>query len=148
MAVKSINNQEASVSTPKTIEKPKKRLNLMCLRCGAVHDKQPGNFLKVRSTFYGANDGFLPVCNKCVDELFEHYRAVLDNNILRCIYILCLNFNLYFSKAIYESATKLPNFDNSPFNAYLSVAGLPRYKKWTDFTDTIDEEAILSKEDV
>ena len=135
-------DQKARVSKPKAAVEQKKQPNMMCLRCGVVYDKQQGNFSEVRSSFYGANNGFLHVCNKCVDELFKHYRAIFDGDIRQCIYTLCLNFNVYFSNEIYDSATKSQHFDDNPFNAYLSKAGLAQHKMWTDFTDTIDQAEL------
>lgn len=143
MARKSSTAPRGRVSKPKTIAEPKKRPNLMCFRCSTVYDKQVQNFSKVRSTFYEANNGFLHVCNKCLDELLEHYKAVFDNDIQQCIYTLCLNFNVYFSKEVYESATKSTYFDERPFSAYLARSGLVQYQKWTDFTDTLDQEAVI-----
>lgn len=131
------------VSKPKTVATPKKRPNLMCFRCGEVYPKRESFFTKVRSTFYTHNDGFLHVCDKCLDSLLEHYKAVYDGDLQQCCYTLCLNFNLYFSVDIYDVATRSPHFEDNPFKTYVSRSNLAQYKRWTDFTDTIDQEAVI-----
>lgn len=131
------------VSLPKDDE-PKKRLNLLCFRCGTMYRKQQGSFSKVRSTFYEQNAGYLHVCNTCLDSLFAHYRAVFDGDLQQCCYTMCLNFNIYYSVDIFNAAKNSPSFEESPFRAYISRSNMVQFKKWTDFTDTIDQEAISS----
>ena len=132
------------VSKPTTVSVQKKRLNTMCFRCAEVFPKQQGNFAKTRGSFYEQNDGYLHVCNNCLNQLFEHYRAVYDGDTKQACYTLCLNFNLYYSNDIYELATKSPNFDNNPFTAYIPRANMSQFRKWRDFTDTIDQMAVIS----
>lgn len=131
------------VSKPTTVSMPKKRLNLTCFRCGTAFEKQTGNFAKTRGTFYEQNDGYLHVCNTCLNQLLEHYRAVYDGDTKQACYTLCLNFNLYYSNDIYDSATKSPNFETSTFPTYISRANMSQFRKWRDFTDTIDQKAII-----
>lgn len=131
------------LSRPKTVSIPRKHLNLTCFRCGETFPKQVGAFSKVRSTFYEQNDGYLHVCNNCLNQLLEHYKAVYENNIQQVVYTLCLNFNIYYSNDVYEVATKSPNFDASPFTTYITRANMTQYKKWRDFTDTIDQKAVI-----
>ena len=128
----------------KTVSMPRKRPNLLCFRCGQIYPKQVGNFAKVRSTFYEHNDGYLHVCNVCLNQLLEHYKAVYENDIQQACYTLCLNFNIYYSNDIYDVATKSPKFDANPFGIYITRANMSQYKKWRDFTDTIDQKAVIS----
>ena len=131
------------LSNSKTVSMPRKHLNLTCFRCGETFSKQVGAFSKVRSTFYEQNDGYLHVCNNCLNQLLEHYKAVYENNIQQVVYTLCLNFNIYYSNDVYDVATKSPNFDASPFTTYITRANMTQYKKWRDFTDTIDQKAVI-----
>lgn len=144
MSTKKTTSPTRRVSKPRTVSKPKKRPNLLCFRCATVYDKQPGNFSKVRSTFYTGNDGYLHVCNKCLDSLLEHYKAVFNNDLQQCIYTMCLNLNLYYSVDILEIASKSPHYEESPFTAYISRSNMVQFKRWTDFTDTIDQQAVIS----
>lgn len=131
------------VSKPRTVSIQRKSLNYFCFRCGELYPTQQNNFAKVRSTFYEQNDGYMHVCNKCLNQLLEHYRAVYEGNIQQVCYTLCLNFNIYYSNDIYDNATKSPNFETSPFTTYISRANMSQYKKWRDFTDTIDQKAVI-----
>lgn len=139
---KSPSSEQVSKST--TVSAQKRRLNTMCFRCAEVFPKQQGNFTKTRGSFYEQNDGYLHVCNNCLNHLFEHYRNVYAGNTKQACYTLCLNFNLYYSNDIYELATKSPNFDDNPFTAYIHRANGSQFRKWTDFTDTIDQMVICS----
>lgn len=48
-----------------------------CSRCDKGFKKQSGNFLTTKSPIFKANNGYLPVCKQCVEEMFEHYKAAL-----------------------------------------------------------------------
>lgn len=108
-----------------------------------MYDKREGNFTKVRATFYTHNEGYLHVCDPCLNSLLEHYKAVYDGDLQRCIYMMCLNLNVYYSTDIYDVATRSPRFPESPFSTYVSRSNLSQYKRWTDYTDTIDQEAVI-----
>ena len=131
------------LAASKTVSMPRKRLNMLCFRCGEQFVKQAQNFPKVRSTFYEQNDGYLHICNKCVNQLLEHYKAVYEGNIKQAIYTLCMNFNIYYSEDILDVASKSPKYDESPFATYISRANMTQYQRWRDFTDTIDQNAII-----
>ena len=64
-------------STPK--KEPKTEKMYACVRCGREYKTQPNHFTPAQSAIYSANNGFLPVCRQCVNELFEHYRSVLQD---------------------------------------------------------------------
>ena len=134
------------LAASKTVSMPRKRLNTLCFRCGEMYptSSPKGNFAKVRSTFYEQNDGYLHVCNKCMAQLFEHYKSIYEGNIQQVIYTLCLNFNIYYSNDILDVASKSPKFDDNPFGTYMSRANMSQYMRWRDFTDTIDQNAVIS----
>ena len=68
------------LAASKTVSMPRKRLNTLCFRCGEMYPSTSpkGNFAKVRSTFYEQNDGYLHICNKCLAQLFEHYKSIYE----------------------------------------------------------------------
>ena len=42
-----------------------------CTRCPRSFTKQSGNFAKAKSPLWYHNNMYLPVCNKCLEELYK-----------------------------------------------------------------------------
>ena len=143
MAIKKVSSPKRSSSN--AITPQRRRMNIRCFMCGSQFEKQQGNFAKVKSRFYEQNDGYLHVCNKCIDNEYQHYLATTNGDIKTTIFILCLNFNIYYSDDILEAATKSPKFDENPFGTYLSRTNLTQYSRKTEFTETADEKNLISK---
>ena len=143
MAVKKTSSAKRLSSN--AITPQRRRMNIRCFMCGSQFEKQQGNFAKVKSRFYEQNDGYLHVCNKCIDNEYQHYLATTNGDIKTTIFILCLNFNIYYSDNILEAATKSPKFDENPFGTYLSRTNLTQYSRKTEFTETADEKNLISK---
>lgn len=127
-------------STPK--KEPKTEKMYACVRCGREYKTQPNHFTPAQSAIYSANNGFLPVCRQCVNELFEHYRSVLQDEA-EAIRRVCMKFDIYWSREIYDSIPK-ENTSNSRISAYIRRCNLIHMGAGKTYDTTLDEEYARS----
>ena len=72
-----------------------------CYRCGKVYKKPTGNF----KTSYAAchkGVGYLPVCNECVESLYNIYFSYC-NNSKDAVRQICRKFDLYWNEAVFDT---------------------------------------------
>lgn len=127
-----------------TVTKPKEaapltdeRTEFFCSRCGKRYKRQKSNFPASQSTLFKGNGGYLTICNNCIDELFEHYKAALGNEA-DAIRRICLKFDIYWNPEIYSMLNKAST-SQSRIRAYNSKTNLYKYIGKT-YDDTLDEE--------
>lgn len=139
----------------KTTTKPKQaapleeqRVEFFCCRCRRKHTKQRGNYPSSQSSIYHGNGGYLPICNNCLDELFEHYKESLGGEI-EALKRICMKFDIYWNPEIYAMVYKIykGNTSVSRVRAYISKSNLIKFVGKT-FDDSLDEELITLGEQV
>ena len=128
------------------LQQPLPRNACTCTMCGETYPAQKGYFNPSYSALWGMNNGFLPVCQKCIDKLYEHYCTVLGSEEA-AIRRVCMKFDIFHSKAIELSTTKRRP-GTSRMQAYIRCANLTQNRGKT-FDDTLlidDTEAIQNTE--
>lgn len=110
----------------------------VCTRCGRIYKRQRGNFPCSHSPLYRGG-GYLPVCNYCVDDLFNHYKVALGDE-KEAMRRVCMKCDIYWSPAVYAMVNKA-NTSNSRVRSYISKTNLAVYVEKT-YDDTLDEEAL------
>ena len=50
-----------------------------CMCCGKIYDVRKGNFSKTQSQWFMGNDGYLPWCNECREQMFDFYAKKYNN---------------------------------------------------------------------
>lgn len=130
-----------SVSTKPshTVKEVDERKEFYCCRCKHHWNVQKSRFPASQSPIYRGNNGYLTICNNCIDELFDHYKAALGDEA-EALKRICLKFDIYWHKEIYAMLSKT-NTSQSRVRAYISKANLYKYVGKT-FDDTLDEEHI------
>lgn len=118
------------------------RVRFYCSRCERYYTKQKGNFPAVQSPLYRGNGGYLTTCNRCVDELFEHYKATLGNEPA-AIRRMCMKFDIYWHHDVYDMISKAST-TLSRVRTYNTKTNLVKYVGKT-FDDTLDEEYALEQ---
>lgn len=121
----------------------------ICTRCGKVHSSQLKNFSKTRSPMWAANNGYLTVCVKCVDELYEGYLKQLGT-VSAAVYRMCMKFDLYYSDLTMNAVTSATGKFKNAFSAYLSKSNLTQVT-FNSFDDTLEQQTqtlVLSKSDL
>lgn len=133
---------KSKISTPNS-SKPKKtvadddRKDFYCCRCGRHHTKQKTNYPASQSPLYKGNGGYLPICNNCIDALFEHYKEVLNDD-RAAMRRICLKFDIYWCEDIYKMVCN-GSTNSSRMRSYISKTNLYAYIG-KSFDDTMDEQ--------
>lgn len=120
------------------------RADFYCCRCNKHHTRQRGNYPASQSPIYKGNGGYLTICNHCVDEMFEHYKAALESEP-DAIRRICLKFDIYWNPEIYATLNKAST-SHSRVRTYISRTNLYKYVGKT-FDDTLDEEYMKELEE-
>lgn len=109
-----------------------------CTRCGKIYKNLRGNFSPSHSPLYLRNDGYLPVCCTCLDDLYDHYKEVLgsDSEAMKRI---CMKFDIYWTPEAF--AMIKVGSTNSRVKSYLSKVNLVKFVEKT-YDDTLDEERM------
>lgn len=108
-----------------------------CVMCGRHYNAQKGFFPASHSTLYRANNGYMAVCNMCVDDLFDHYTAVLGNEYA-AVQRMCMKFDVYWNDEILDMVLRT-NPTASRFRSYIAKTNLIKYVTLT-YDDTLREE--------
>lgn len=113
-----------------------------CTRCGREYSKQKGIYHSSFSPLFRENNGYVPICNVCIDELFDHYRGRMpsEEDAMRRLCMIC---DLYWTPTLYESIKRNGSASISLIRAYISKLNLSKYNGKT-FDDTIDEERLAA----
>lgn len=129
---------KAASSRPGEPTPPKAKLDkFMCTRCGRIYLRQRNNFPASQSPLYRENGGYLPVCGTCVDDLFNHYKEALADEVA-AMRRVCMKFDIYWHPDIYAMVSKA-NTSTSRIRSYISKTNLYKYVGKT-YDDTLDEE--------
>ncbi len=123
--------------SPPTVSKP----NFYCCRCGAAYGRQKGNFPVSHSPLYRGS-GYLPMCNNCVDELYEQYCASLPNE-REAVRRMCMKLDLYWNDSIFDMAQKTVT-GNSLVRNYIGKTNIYRFID-KNFDDTLKEEKLAEE---
>lgn len=110
-----------------------------CCRCGMAYSRQKGYFPVSHSPMYRGL-GYLPICNDCIEELYEQYRADLSSD-KEAMRRMCMKLDLYWNDAIYDMVEKSAGI-HSRIRSYIGKTNIIRYLDKT-FDDTLLEESIL-----
>lgn len=110
-----------------------------CCRCGTSYSRKKGYFPVSHSLMYRGS-GYLPVCNDCVEDMYEQYRDSLcdDKEAMRR---MCMKLDLYWNEDIYNMVERTVGV-NSRIRNYIGKTNLIRYIDKT-FDDTIAEGNAL-----
>lgn len=111
-----------------------------CCRCGTAYSRTKGFFPVSHSPMYRGT-GFLPICGDCVDDLYDYYRKLLDND-KEAMRRMCMKLDLYWNEEIYKMAERTSGVHSRVKN-YIGKTNIIRYIDKT-FDDTLREEAIAA----
>lgn len=108
-----------------------------CCRCGTAYSRQKGYFPVSHSPMYRGS-GYLPMCNECVEDLYEHYRKTLGDD-KAAMKRICMKMDLYWNESIYSMVEKTAGV-NSRVRSYIGKTNIIRYVD-KSYDDTIADEA-------
>lgn len=112
----------------------------MCTRCGKIYVRQKANFSASQSPLF-IESGYLPVCNNCMDHLYDHYKEVLGSGEA-AMQRICLKFDIYWNPNIWGMVSKV-NSSASRVRQYIGKTFLIR-NLGKSYDDTLDEQKAQS----
>lgn len=129
-SLEKISPPEPQISTPKAY----------CCRCGIAYSRKKGYFAVSHSPMYRGS-GYVPICNECLDAMYEDYcRELGPKEAMRRI---CMKLDLYWSEQIYAAMEKTVGV-NSRVRNYIGKTNLVKYID-KSFDDTIREETAIAE---
>ncbi|MSS09488.1 hypothetical protein FYJ38_12650 [Clostridium sp. WB02_MRS01] len=108
-----------------------------CPTCGEKYQKLDG-FPASQSELYAGWDYHLPICRKCLDQMFNHYTEVYGNDEDAAIRRICEKYDIYYSVSLLNASRKITK-NRSRIHTYISKSNLTQYAGKT-FDTTLDEE--------
>lgn len=111
-----------------------------CSRCGKKYKKQVGNFPASKSPLNKGNGYYMTICNHCLEDLFDHYKAALGGDEKAAMRRICLKLDIYWNEEIYGLVSRT-NTSASRIKSYISRTNLVKFTGKT-YDDTLDEESI------
>lgn len=114
---------------------------LKCTNCGQEKAPNTGFYLS-HSKQYVENDGRMTICKECLFKLYDLYLDRYKSEI-KAIYHLCMNYDVYFNKDLFDSAYSQNNRSNDRYSVlkvYMQkVNSLKQYKGMS----SIDSDHII-----
>lgn len=103
-----------------------------------AYSRQKGYFPVSHSPMY-RGVGYLPMCNDCIEDMYEQYRSTLasDKEAMRR---MCMKLDLYWNESIYDMVEKSAGV-RSRIRSYIGKTNIIRYIDKT-FDDTLAEESM------
>lgn len=122
---------------------------IICTRCGKAYSSRTGNFAKCSSPMWVRNDGFITVCNDCLQFLYDDYVQKLGSRDA-AVYRLCMKFDVYYTDAVMAMVSQGNKTYTNPFKAYLSKTNLLQIN-YNSFDDTLEEQeraVVMTVDDI
>lgn len=113
-----------------------------CVYCGEEYGVQKRNFPTTHSFIYKANNGYLPICYKCLEDVFQTYVLKLGNE-KDAMQRTCSKFDIYWHPDIFNMLANVKP-GSSKVSIYISRSNLARYVTKT-YDDSINEAANVQR---
>lgn len=115
-----------------------------CMCCGKIYDVRKGNFSKTQSQWFMGNDGYLPWCNECREQMFDFY-AKKYNDEDEAIDRLAMMFDTYVDDKILEASDHAQTY-TPKINTYMGRLNMKQHagKSYDDVIDRKKKEALAA----
>jgi len=122
---------------------PKKKPSVFqCTCCGREYARQRGSFPASRSHLFKENNGFVPICNFCMDDLYDKYRGKMTSEA-DAMRRVCMIGDYYWTPELFAASRGSGAVALSPFRTYIGKLNVSKYHGKT-FDDTLDDERIAA----
>ena len=112
----------------------------VCTRCGRAYNKQKNSFAASQSPLYRANGAYLPICNICLDDLYNKYLTELGDDA-EAVQRICMKLDIYWSMDVFNASKRASN-GVSRMRSYITKTNLIHYAG-KNYDDTISEMGRL-----
>lgn len=103
-------NKDIDFEMPKKVIRSEKKYKCTC--CGKSWDNQKSHFAKSPSPLYQSNDGYINICNECLNLYLQKLINFYNGNEVHAIKHLCQQFDIAFHTKTYDAA----KIDGIPIN--------------------------------
>ncbi len=110
-----------------------------CYRCGTAFNKSRGNFPASYALMH-RGVGYIPICKKCVEKLYEGYLAQCNDPKL-AVRQMCRKLDVFWSEGLFNSIVK-KNTTKTLMSAYLTRLTINSYSG-KSYDDTLAKEGTL-----
>lgn len=112
---------------------------IVCARCGTGYKARQSNFSPCHCSIY-KGIGYLTVCKKCVEAMFQQY-LVVSMDAKRAVRQICRKLDLYWSDDAFEQVFKR-NAQNSLITAYISKINTGKFVG-KSYDDTLNSDGTM-----
>ena len=122
----------------------------VCTACGESKRSNMDFYLS-RSKLYKFNDGRMPICKECLSNLFKELNTKYSDET-KALYHLCMLFDIYFSKELFEKSSSNNNFgeEDNLLKTYMkNINSLRQYKFESSLSSdciVLDDNLIVDEE--
>lgn len=110
-----------------------------CCRCHKSFNKR--DFYKTYSTMY-TKDGYMPICKKCLNELFYSFLEEYNDDSKKAWKRLCMSFDIYYNESLFA---KTDSLDRSVIvGNYIKQLNMVQYKNRT-MTNSLREKFVFDE---
>lgn len=134
----------AAEKKPPRIKVPASWSGGKCMCCGKIYDVRKGNFSKTRSQWFMGNDGYLPWCNECREQMFDFYTKKYNNED-EAIDRLAMMFDTYVDDKILEASDHAQTYIPK-INTYMGRLNMKQHaeKSYDDVIDRKKKDALAA----
>ena len=111
---------------PNTRTKIIKEEVFRCCCCGVEYPQRKNNFLKTTSVLYRGNDGYFPICRRCMEDFYAKYLET-TGDAYTALRIICRQWDIYINDAIFNRVAKSA-YDNSKVAKLVQYSSLAPHK--------------------
>ncbi len=126
--------------TTTTTTSKKEKNTYKCISCGEPYT-DPRNFFSTKSSIYKFNNFRVTICKKCIERLFESYKARY-NDVYYAFYHICVITGWYYSEEAFRSAL---GDDIDTIGCYVSRMSVGRCKGKTFDTNLMEDFNFKNK---
>lgn len=113
-----------------------------CTCCGKEYKNRKGYSFKTSSVLYSANDGYIPICKKCVNGYYDQLVEFFDGDEASAVERLCQLFDIYYNDEVVTHVLKDSRGVGNRFTSYIAQMNLAQNKnKGTDYLQSVADAA-------
>jgi len=111
---------------------------ITCAHCNRTLSAKNRNYFKANSKSIFSGLGYVPICDRCISELFLEYYYLHDRDIYRAVYFTCRKMDIMYSASAVDGVLKRENNNlDSTMGVYISIVnGAVLRKKVGNFDDS------------
>jgi hypothetical protein len=108
-----------------------------CICCDADYKSLEQNFFNSQSSIFSGFYGRIPICKRCINNLYNKYLGEYNGNEQRATERMCMILNLYWSTSLFNCSAR-DSAKRTRIESYIARSNLVQYSGKT-FDNTLNE---------